>query len=48
MNVRETEQHTLWELVASVDAHNRINGGDRGPDAMSNEDFDDMLARHGK
>jgi hypothetical protein len=35
---------TLWEIVASIDGFNRINGTDASkPEPMSDEEFDELL-----
>jgi hypothetical protein len=40
------EEFTIWEIAAYADGLNRANGTDK-PEAMSNDEFDDMLAAHG-
>lgn len=45
--MREVEDWTLWELVAYVEGRNEAYAGDSKPDAMSNDEFDDLLAKHG-
>lgn len=42
-NPRVTEQVTLWEIVASVDGHNRANGAEEQIDPPSDAEFDKML-----
>lgn len=37
---------TLWEIVAYIDGHNRAQADRSKPDPMSNDEFDDLLARH--
>lgn len=34
----------MWELAAFADGLNRVNGN---VEPMSNDEFDDMLSRHG-
>lgn len=41
-----TEDLTLWEIVAYVDGYNRANADPEKPDAMSDDDFDEMLSMH--
>lgn len=44
MGPREVEQLTLWEIAASVDAFNRLNGAEP-VEPPSDDEFDDMVAR---
>ena len=46
MTPRAVDDCTLWELAAAVAGYNRVHGGEAQPEAMSSEEFDDMLARH--
>ena len=46
MPPRQIEEFTIWEIAAYADGLNRANGADK-KEAMSNEEFDDMLVRHG-
>lgn len=43
---RETEQHSLWELVAAIDGHNRANGGDAPLDPPTDAEMDALLEAH--
>lgn len=45
MSPREVEQITLWEIAASVDAMNRLNGAPEPVEAMSDDEFDALIAR---
>lgn len=40
------EDLTLWEIVAYIDGHNRANSDPEKPEAMSNDEFDEMLQNH--
>ncbi|MCK1684242.1 hypothetical protein IVA87_33870 [Bradyrhizobium sp. 147] len=40
------EDLTLWEIVAFIDGYNRANADPEKPEAMSDDDFDAMLAKH--
>ncbi|UGX98230.1 hypothetical protein G6321_00025135 [Bradyrhizobium barranii subsp. barranii] len=40
------EDLTIWEIAAYVDGHNRANADPEKPEAMSDDDFDDLLMRH--
>ena len=44
---RVTEQHTVWEIVAAIDGHNRANStdDDAGLAPPSDAEFDAMLER---
>lgn len=43
---RLVEDLTLWEIVAFIDGYNRANADPEKPEAMTNEDFDALLAKH--
>lgn len=36
----------MWELAACVDGYNRANGAEEAVAAPTNDEFDEMLARH--
>lgn len=40
------EDLTLWEIVAFIDGYNRANADPEKPEAMSDEEFDDLVAMH--
>jgi hypothetical protein len=40
------EDLSLWEIVAFIDGYNRANADPEKPEAMSDDEFDDMLAMH--
>lgn len=42
---RVTLDHTLWEIVAYIDGHNRAQEPDK-PEAMSDDEFSDLLDMH--
>lgn len=37
----------LWEFAACVRGFNRVHGGEEPPPVMTNDEFDDLLERHG-
>ena len=40
-----TDEHTLWELAASVEGHNRAQGAEPEPDAPTPEEFEAIIER---
>jgi len=37
---------TLWELMASIEGHNRVHGGETPPEPPSADDLQDMIEQH--
>ena len=40
------EDLTLWEIVAYIDGYNQANEDPNKQEAMSDQDFEDLLAMH--